>query len=242
MAGTRVVLIDRDHDRLKSVSADWPEDSYALEEADVTKLDSLKTIAQRQFQSFGRIDYLFNNAGIGMAAEVKDVSSEDWQRIIQVNLFGVIHGIEAVYPIMVEQGFGHIINTGSLAGLVPLPCEAPYVASKYAVVGLSHTLRAEAAALGVQVSVVCPGVVRTPIYDSSPVVGFDKDKVMALWPKGLSAEDCARKILKGVWKNKGTIVMTREAHFLWRFHRLSPSLFLKAAVFYMKRLRRTRAQ
>jgi short-subunit dehydrogenase len=132
------------------------------------------------------------------------------------------------------------VNVASVAGLVPLPGEAAYVASKYAVVGLSQTLRAEAAGLGVQVSTVCPGVVKTPIYDASPVVGFDKERVLALWPKGISADACAARILRGVRRNQAMIVITPTAQVLWRFNRWAPQIFGRAAQAYMRVLRRAR--
>jgi NAD(P)-dependent dehydrogenase (short-subunit alcohol dehydrogenase family) len=84
-----------------------------------------------------------------------------------VDLHGVLYGTLAAYPIMMEQGFGHIVNTSSRAGLVPTPLNVPYCAAKYAVVGLSLSLRLEGADLGVKVSVVCPGYVRTPIFDTA---------------------------------------------------------------------------
>src|SRR5262249_46172547 len=87
---------------------------------------------------------------------------EDWDRVLNVNLRGVIHGVQAAYPIMLRQGFGHIVNTASMAGLIPAPLVVGYCATKHAVVGLSTSLRIEAAAAGVRVSVLCPGVIRTP--------------------------------------------------------------------------------
>ena len=90
-------------------------------------------------------------------------SIEDWNQIIDVNLRGVINGIQAAYKIMMEQGFGHIVNTASMAGLMPGPGNVAYTTTKHAVVGLSKSLRAEAAHRGVRVSVLCPGVIRTPI-------------------------------------------------------------------------------
>ena len=90
---------------------------------------------------------------------------QHWDRIIDINIRGVIHGVHAVYPGMVARGSGHIINTASVAGLAPAPLLVPYATTKHAVVGLSISLRAEAAAYGVKVSVLCPSAIETPILD-----------------------------------------------------------------------------
>ena len=111
-----------------------------------------------------RVDYLFNNAGIAGVGGLTDrYAPSDWGTIIDVNLKGVVNGVHAGYSVMVRQGFGHIVNTASLAGLIPMALALPYSAVKHAVVGLSKSLRIEAAAKGVRVSVLCPSFVRTPI-------------------------------------------------------------------------------
>ena len=185
----------------------------------------------------GRIDFLFNNAGVGIGGEVRDLSHEDWRKVIEVNLFGVIHGVEAAYPRMVEQGSGHIVNVASVAGLFPLPGEGPYVTSKYAVVGLSHSLRAEAAGLGVRVSCACPGTVATDIYKTSKVVNYDLEGILSLWPKAITPERCASVILRGVARNRATIIITGRARQLAWLARLSPALTGWATRRYMGQAR-----
>jgi short-subunit dehydrogenase len=107
---------------------------------------------------------MLNNAGIALGGEVRDMDLEHWRRILDVNLWGVIHGTTAAYQVMVKQGFGHIVNTASLGGLIPEPMATAYATTKHAVVGLSTSLRAEAAELRVKVSVVCPGFVQTRTF------------------------------------------------------------------------------
>ena len=188
-------------------------------------------------EAHGRIDYLFNNAGVGVGGEVRDLDHEDWRKVIEVNLFGVIHGVEAVYPRMVAQASGHIVNVASVAGLFPLPGEGPYVTSKYAVVGLSHALRPEAAGLGVCVSVACPGTVDTSIYATSKLVNYELDDVLSLWPKAISAERCAATILRGVRRKRATIVITPRARQLAWLARMSPGLTQWATRRYMDQIR-----
>ena len=121
-----------------------------------------------------RIDYLFNNAGIpGVGGLTDRYAPSDWETIIDVNLKGVVNGVHAAYSVMVRQGFGHIVNTASAAGLMPLPLRLPYSAMKHAVVGLSKSLRIEAATKGVRVSVLCPWFIRTPILTSSAMRGCE---------------------------------------------------------------------
>ena len=132
-------------------------------ELDVRSYPSFERAVAEALQQSGRIDYLFNNAGIGVGGEVDSYTLDDWNDVFDVNLRGVVHGIQAVYPIMIKQRSGHIVNTASMAGLVATPGAANYTATKHAVVALSKALRLEAERHGVQVSVLCPGVIRTPI-------------------------------------------------------------------------------
>jgi NAD(P)-dependent dehydrogenase (short-subunit alcohol dehydrogenase family) len=117
---------------------------------DVTDFAAVQRLVEATAEARGRIDYLFNNAGIAVLGEVAHYQIEDWTRVLDVNLRGVVHGVQAVYPILLRQGFGHIVNTASIAGLLPLGGLLSYSTSKHAVVGLSTSLRIEAAAAGVR--------------------------------------------------------------------------------------------
>jgi NAD(P)-dependent dehydrogenase (short-subunit alcohol dehydrogenase family) len=200
--------------------------SAQAEAVDVSDYDAVKAMAASVISAHGRIDYLFNNAGMGIGGEARDISIEHWRKVLNVNLNGVIHGIDAVYPHMVERGHGHIVNTASLDGLVPFPNHISYTASKYAVVGLSLALRVEAAPLGVRVSVVCPGRVKTPIFDRSELVNCDRDKTMkiAAAPPGITPETCARRIIEGMDRNQDMILPSLYAQFMWTLERLHPRL------------------
>lgn len=189
----------------------------------------------------GRIDYLFNNAGIGMAADVRDVTLEAWNRIIDINLKGVIHGIMAAYPIMARQGFGHIVNTASLSGLVGFPTGTPYAMTKAAVVSLSRDLRIEARDLGVRVTALCPGFIDTGIYENATAVGIPQAKVRRMVPfKMISAEEAARLTLDGVRRNAAVIVFPRYARILWWTSFLFPSRLEAKSLAGVRRFRRTR--
>lgn len=163
---------------------------------------------------------------------LRDLTVELWHKVIDVDLHGVFNGTSAAYKQMVRQGFGHIVNLGSIEGLMPFPGSAPYVASKYAVLGLTQTVWVEGGHLGIKASVVCPGFIRTAIFDSAAWVNIDAQKAMAksnLFEKfSISPERCARIILKGVAKNKAIIPVTFPAHPMWRLARLFPVGIMKA--------------
>ena len=120
----------------------------------------------------GRLDLMFNNAGITWGGDTELLTLDQWNAIIDVNIRGVVHGVAAAYPLMVKQGHGHIVNTASMAGLAAAGQITSYVMSKHAVVGLSLALRSEAAGRGVGVLAVCPTAVETPILDKGAIGGF----------------------------------------------------------------------
>jgi NAD(P)-dependent dehydrogenase (short-subunit alcohol dehydrogenase family) len=195
-----------------------------VQPVDVTSADAVEALVAGVVAAHGRIDYLFNNAGIAVGGEERDVTLIDWQRVFAVNLWGVVHGVRAAYPRMVQRGVGHIVNTASVAGLTPAPLQTSYVASKHAVVGLSCALRIEAAALGVRVSVVCPGLIDTPILRTTEVRGMDREDLLRLVAavKAMTPAACAHVILRGVEKNKPIIVVTWLGYVIWWLTRLSP--------------------
>ncbi len=193
---------------------------------DVSDYDAVEKMVADTMARYGRLDYLFNNAGIAVGGEVRDCSIDDFRNVINVNLFGVVNGVAAAYPLMVKQGYGHIINTASLEGLIPFPATVSYVASKYGVVGLSNALRIEGTDLGVKVSVVCPGYIKTPIFQTSKMIKIDREKMLKSLPErfGITSEACAQIILRGVQRNKAIIVVTGFAKVLWALQRISPAV------------------
>ncbi|MCG7596658.1 SDR family oxidoreductase [Mycobacterium sp. PSTR-4-N] len=190
----------------------------------------------------GRLDLLFNNAGIGIGGEVDALTLQDWTDIIDVNLRGVVHGVQAAYPRMIAQGSGHIVNTASMAGLITTSAQAGYSATKHAVVALSKTLRVEAAAHGVRVSVLCPGVVRTPIlsggeYGRNRTVSRENLIKLGEALRPIEPDQFASQALRGVRRNHAIIVVPRWWKALWYLERLSPTLSMKTAAIALKRTR-----
>lgn len=237
--GDTVILADIDTDAADTVATQIVASGGHAESAtlDVRDMQAFARLVDRVVADHGRIDLIFNNAGIGVGGPIEDLTQEHWQRIVDVNIMGVVHGIRAAYPHMIRQGDGHIVNTASLAGLVPSPMLAPYAMTKHAVVGLSLSLRAEAALHGVRVSALCPGPTETPILDSrgpadlAPHEGVSaRDLLMkAAGGQIYPVEDLARDFVKGVAANKALIVAPRRARMAWRVNRLFPGQLEKAA-------------
>jgi NAD(P)-dependent dehydrogenase (short-subunit alcohol dehydrogenase family) len=213
-------------------------------ELDVRTYPSVERVVGEAVQQSGRIDYLFNNAGIGVGGEVDSYTLDDWNDVFDVNLHGVVHGIQAVYPIMIHQGSGHIVNTASMAGLVAGPGEASYTASKHAVVALSKALRLEAERHGIKVSVLCPGAIRTPIltggtYGRMTKTGISDEQLLKFWEpfRPMAPEKFAERALRAVLRGDAIIVVPAWWKTLWYLDRLSPVLAMRAARLTLKRLR-----
>jgi NAD(P)-dependent dehydrogenase (short-subunit alcohol dehydrogenase family) len=219
----------------------------SVRRVDVRHYDDMAAVVKDTFSRCGRLDFFFNNAGIGVGGDTHLHTVETWDRIIDINLKGVVYGVQAVYPLMRSQGFGHIVNTASAAGLIPVPGVAAYTATKHAVVGLSKSLRLEASAAGVRVSALCPGVIRTPILQGGGVLGrihgFSQtamDKVIRFM-RPMDPGEFARQALNGVARNRCIIVVPRWWNILWWQHRLMPTQWqsaIDARIYrYIQRLR-----
>jgi NAD(P)-dependent dehydrogenase (short-subunit alcohol dehydrogenase family) len=231
--GARVVLADLQFDLAKDIAARIKENGgqATAEALDVTDHPATSQLVQNTYQRWGRLDYVFNIAGIGIVGEARYYAIEDWYRVLDVNLRGVVHGVQAAYPIMLQQGFGHIVNMASGAGLWPSPFVVSYCASKHAVVGLSTSLRIEAAAAGIRVSVLCPGAVRTPALIGEarygkvlPPLSPEVLQKLVERQRPMRPERFADQALRAVAKNQAIIVIPSVWRTLWWLNRLSPSL------------------
>jgi NAD(P)-dependent dehydrogenase (short-subunit alcohol dehydrogenase family) len=213
-------------------------------ELDIRNYPAFESAVAEVVQQSGRIDYLFNNAGIGVGGEVDSYTLDDWNDVFDVNLRGVVHGIQAVYPIMIRQHSGHIVNTASMAGLVAGPGEASYTASKHAVVALSKALRLEAERHGITVSVLCPGAIRTPIltggtYGRMTKTGISDEDLLKFWEpfRPMAPEKFAERALRAALRGDAIVVVPAWWKAMWYLDRLSPALSMRAARLILKRLR-----
>jgi NAD(P)-dependent dehydrogenase (short-subunit alcohol dehydrogenase family) len=222
-----VVVADLDQDKAEKTVAQITEEGGRATSAavDVSVEDQVQHLLDATVSRYGRLDYLFNNAGIAIAGDVRDLTLEHWEKVFAVNWRGVLYGTRAAYAQMAKQGFGHIVNISSIFGLLPYPFNAPYCASKHAVVGLSLALRYEGADLGVRVSVVCPGYVMTEILTSFQVLNVPDEKRDRLrLPQGINPEKAAQHILDGVEANRGLIAFPALDRWIWRLLCLLPVL------------------
>ena len=206
---------------------------------DVRDFNAVNELITSIPKNHGSLDFLFNNAGIGVGGETYEISLEGWERVLDINVRGVIHGVHSAYPIMVKQGSGHIINTASLAGLGPAPLVTPYAMSKHAVVGLSTSLRIEAVKYGVGVSVLCPAAIETPLLDANPPADLPDANIWLpdfrrfltkIGGPPYPVENLAKDTIQAIEKNIGVIVIPGRARFLWRLGRLFPALMEKGGI------------
>ena len=231
--GARVVLADLDEGPAETAAAEIRAAGGAASAAplDVRDGPAFQRLMEATYAEHGRLDLLFNNAGIAIAGEVVDHRLEHWNKLFDVNIRGVSNGVQAAYPIMVRQGFGHLVCTASMAGLMPSPGGVAYGAAKHAVVGLCRSLRIEARRHGVRVSALCPGVVRTRILESAGRHGtllrpLDEETQRRLWDRlhPAAPEPFAERTLDLVARNRAIILVPGWWRPLWWLNRLSPML------------------
>lgn len=231
-AGARVVAVDRDAEsaartaemsRLIGAPEAWGET------VDVTDEQAMEKLAEKVAGEYGIVDVLVNNAGIGLSGSFLDTSAEDWKKVLDVNLWGVIHGCRLFGKQMAERGQGgHIVNTASAAAYQPSKALPAYSTSKAAVLMLSECLRAELAGQGIGVSAICPGFVNTNITATTRFAGVDAEeekrrqkKTSRLYGlRNYPPEKVADAILRAVVKNQAVVPVTPEArgaHLMSRF-------------------------
>ena len=240
-AGVEVLCTDIDEGAARR-TADGATGPGAARPArlDVTDAAAVQAAVDDVVSRAGRLDLMFNNAGIVWGGDTELLTLDQWNAIIDVNIRGVVHGVAAAYPVMIRQGHGHIINTSSMAGLVPAGRLTSYAMTKHAVVGLSLALRSEAAAHGVDVLVVCPGAVETPILDKGAVGDFEGRSFFLTGQRsqtGYDPDRLARDVLRAIERNRGILVVPKIAHAGWLFVRLAPSLMQRASARMIARRR-----
>lgn len=240
-AGAEVLCTDIDEAAAARTAAPLGARSARL---DVTDAAAVQAAVDSVVDRAGRLDLMFNNAGIVWGGDTELLTLDQWNAIIDINVRGVVHGVAAAYPQMIRQGHGHIVNTASMAGLAAAGQLTSYVMTKHAVVGLSLALRSEAAAHGVGVLAVCPAAVETPILDKGAVGGF-VGRDYFLQGQGVKtaydAERLAADTLRAVERNKAILVKPRRAHASWLFARLAPGLMQRLSMRFVAAQRASQA-
>ncbi|MBL4682959.1 MAG: SDR family NAD(P)-dependent oxidoreductase [Nannocystaceae bacterium] len=220
--GARVWMTDIDVPLLERSAAAIAGDVHTRR-LDVTDAEDFAGVLDELWEQEGGVDLLFNNAGIAVIGHYHQMSLKDLNRLIDVNLRGVMHGVQAVYPKMMARRAGHIVNTSSVSGSIAAPGFTMYSATKHAVVGLTRGLRIEAKSHNVKVSCFCPGFIDTELAHNADYRGIDGDKMRAQSPiKFATPESCAAEALRGVAKNEGEIVVTRHAKGMVALQKFAP--------------------
>ncbi|MCA1023218.1 SDR family oxidoreductase [Halobacillus litoralis] len=202
--GSHVVLAARRAERLQEL-ADEITSQYQVEakvvETDVTKREDVENLVKETKDAFGRVDMFINNAGVMLLSFLKNDHVDEWEQMVDVNIKGVLYGIHAGLPVMLEQDSGHIINVSSVAGHEVFPSSTVYSATKYAVKALSMGMEKELAKTGVRVTNISPGAVETELTDhitDGDVLDMFKDRSM----QPLEAADIANAVSYAVSQPK----------------------------------------
>jgi len=228
-AGAVVVIADiNEEDAQKTAQEISASGGRAVgKRLDVTREEEIQKVVNETIEEHGRLDYMVNNAGIALMGEILDMTLDQARRLVDVNMLGAINGSIIAYKKMVAQGSGHIVNVGSITGLFTWPSQVQYSATKHAVQGFSTGLRAEGAALGGKVSVICPMNIRSKMVEGSiTVLGVeDRDWFGKIPVKWMDTNLAAKEMLRGVARNKGVIVVPSRMRALWWFFRMNPGFF-----------------
>jgi NADP-dependent 3-hydroxy acid dehydrogenase YdfG len=214
--GMKVVIADIRQDSLDRAMADFGNDrSIHAVRLDVTDREAFARAADEAEKVFGKVHILCNNAGINLFVPIEECTYNDWDWVMGVNFGGVVNGIQTFIPRIRRHGEGgHIVNTASMAAFLPSPNAGIYTASKFAVRGLSEALRFSLYAYNIGVSVFCPGLINSMIYESektrperfaSPENTARSQKTMDILPEihkaGMAPEEAGEKVLEGIRKN-----------------------------------------
>jgi len=227
--GATVFCTDIDLTKATETASMAVNDKVIDQKLDVTIETEFESIIAEIVNQYGQLDLIFNNAGIAVSGEIRDIAIAQWKKIIDINLYGVLNGSQIAYRQMLKQGSGQIVNIASAAGLIDhLGLMAPYSVTKHAVVNYTKILRLEAKKLGVKANVVCPGFIRTSIGTNAINPNANKqwnNYAIEQVAKGISVENAIDKILKGVASNREVIIFPYQVKIIYHFTQLFKGLY-----------------
>jgi NAD(P)-dependent dehydrogenase (short-subunit alcohol dehydrogenase family) len=229
-AGATVICTDIDLDKAaETVSLTGQPTKATAIKLDVAQLAEMESVIAGIVTQYSRLDLVFNNAGIAISGEIRDISIEDWEKVIDINFYGVLYGSQTAYGYMLKQGYGQIINIASGAGLMDyLVLMAPYSVTKHAVLNYTKILRAEAKTLGIKAGVVCPGFISTDIGKNATYSNANQswnENTLNVVAKGIGVDKAVQHILKGVAANREMIVFPMHVRFILPLSRLFKPLY-----------------
>jgi NADP-dependent 3-hydroxy acid dehydrogenase YdfG len=213
---------------------------------DITDFNEMKKFALKIHSEFGPLDILVNNAGIATIALVEDMTHELWEKTIDVNLKGTIHGIECFLPEMIRARKGHVVCVASTAGLIGVPWQAAYCASKWGVVGLTEVLRYDLMQHNIGVTVVCPGFVNTPLFNTVNMPVFDKNREAADGMKkdfkklSTTPEHIAKLTVRAVMKNRYMVIAPLNSWIIYHVKSKVFFLYHLVMIFIISKLNKER--
>jgi short-subunit dehydrogenase len=208
--GAKLILSARRESELERVKKNTklPDNQVFILPLDIEKIAEIETKTNQAFKHFGKIDYLMNNAGISQRGSVVDSDFSVYKRIFDINFFGVIALTKAVLPYMIAQKSGHITVTSSIMGKLGTPFRSGYAATKHALHGFFDSLRAEIYRENIQVTLICPGYIRTNVsVNAITSDGSKYGKMDTNQAKGMSADECAKRILDAIYHKKEEVYM-----------------------------------
>jgi NAD(P)-dependent dehydrogenase (short-subunit alcohol dehydrogenase family) len=203
---------------------------------DVSKLDDVMRMADHCFNTWGTVDILVNNAGVASIGFMGDIPIKDWQWIVSINFWGVVHGCHAFVPRMKKQGHGHIINTASAAGIISCAEMAPYNATKAAIISITETLKSELAPYNIGVTVLCPTFIKTNLMATLRFTDDFQRKcsVTGVENARVTVDKVAALVIEAVKKDQVYVLPQAAAKVSWIFKRISPSAYLGFFAFLMR--------
>lgn len=207
-------------------------------DCNMTDAQTVQKTAEHVVNYFGQVDVLINNAGIASEGGVETSSLEQWQRVININLMGVVHGCRSFLPFLKQQPEAAIVNVASFAALALAPYMASYNVSKAGVVALSETLRCELANSHVHVAVACPAFFKTALTESMIDSNDKMKKRIEKWMQDSSfnADDVAQQILMAIEHKEFMVFSDKKTKNQWRLSRWMPNLFFRQKIKFIKRL------
>ncbi|HKR40119.1 MAG TPA: SDR family NAD(P)-dependent oxidoreductase [Paraburkholderia sp.] len=236
--GANLILVDINAEALDMASQAVREHGVKCltRKADVSDAQAMGELAEAVHEAVGALDVLVNNAGIGFLGAFLETPVQAWRRILDINVMGVVHGCGAFLPRMIEAGGPRrLVNVASVAGLAPAYQMAAYAASKHAVVGLSESLAMELSGSEVGVSVICPGIINTPIARPGTtsvgknVTDAQLERIAAFYQsKGAHPRVVAESIVDAVQAEKGIVLVGPLARVVYNLRRISRTLLMKA--------------
>jgi NAD(P)-dependent dehydrogenase (short-subunit alcohol dehydrogenase family) len=239
--GAAIALADIDETGLqetaRQIAAGGGRSSqHVVNVADRGQMEALAQAVEAQHR---RVDIVVNNAGIGILEDFADAPLEDFAKVVDINLWGVVHGSKLFLPALLRQGGGHIVNISSLAGIISTPGMVSYGTTKFAVRGFSESLRAELAPHNIGVTSVHPGMIRTNIAKASRCADSVLQQRMIEWFErwGRPPELVANKIVHGIQTNRMRVLVTPETYVMDLFKRATPALAEQVNGMLMRRLR-----